>query len=457
MRRVPSILCAGIPLLFCAIGSLGAQILPPKLTLTEAVQIALKGQPSLRAVDSGRQIAEASLAEATSSRLPKAQVSETITRGNNPVYAFGSLLEQAQFGPQNFSLGALNSPSSVSNFRTEMKVRLPVFDQHQRESNIRQAKIGIEQSGMDKESAEQQIRYDVIRSYYGVLLATAQKELADTAVRMADEDLKHAADMRQAGITVDSDLLAAQVQRAEFRLQQIQSAADVSAAVATLNTAMGQPIDTRRTIDTTSGDRPFTVDSQAELIRTAMDHRPDYLRAAAAIRSAEQGVHSVRSESLPRVEAFGSYGTSGGRPTSGSADYVAGASISLNVFDAGHNARVDRARAQKDLATAQLDQLANQIRLDVVRAYQNQVAAEERLNVARLSVAQGEEAHRIVQDRYQAGLTTITEVLRAQTALVRARTNLIASQYEQRVGYAAVLYATGMLTSEQPFTDRGAN
>jgi outer membrane protein TolC len=56
-----------------------------------------------------------------------------------------------------------------------------------------------------------------------------------------------------------------------------------------------------------------------------------------------------------------------------------------------------------------------------------------------------------VQDRYQEGLTTITEVLRAETTLTRARLNVVASRHDYYVGYAAVMLSTGRLTDVQPF------
>jgi outer membrane protein TolC len=72
--------------------------------------------------------------------------------------------------------------------------------------------------------------------------------------------------------------------------------------------------------------------------------------------------------------------------------------------------------------------------------------------VAEATLAQAVEALRIVQDRYQEGLTTITDVLRAQTALVSARMNVLESRHNQYVTYAAVLLSTGELTGAQAFT-----
>ena len=88
------------------------------LTLPLAVEIALKTNPLVRATSTGRDIADARLIEARAARWPIVQVSQNITQGNNPVYVFGSLLEQANFKAQNFALNALNNPSPLHNFRT---------------------------------------------------------------------------------------------------------------------------------------------------------------------------------------------------------------------------------------------------------------------------------------------------------------------------------------------------
>ena len=72
------------------------------LTLTGAAEIALRHNPLLQATSSAGQMAAAQLSEARAGRWPLLQFSETFTNGNNPVFVFGSLLEQRRFGPQKF-------------------------------------------------------------------------------------------------------------------------------------------------------------------------------------------------------------------------------------------------------------------------------------------------------------------------------------------------------------------
>lgn len=421
------------------------------LTLPLAVEIALRTNPLVRATASGREMAEAQLSEARAGRFPLLQINETFARSNNPVFVFGSLLEQGRFGPQNFELRSLNNPDSLTNFRTGLTLRLPLFDQKQTTTRIVQAKTKRQQADQQTNQVEQQIRFEVLRAYYGVLLSQAKKEVADEAVKMAEADVKLSRDRVEVGTVVVSDLLAAEVQLAEFRQQQIQAEGEIITALATLNTALGLPVNTPQTVSGALLEKAFDVANQDELIRLALDHRPDLSRAALALQSSEQGVKGARGEWLPKLDVFTNLGLSSYNLTSGSSDYTVGASLTFNLFDAGRTARINQARAAQSLATAEQEHLANQIRLEVVRAYQQYIVARERLAVASRVISHATEALRIVQDRYHEGLTTITEVLRAETAVVRARMNVLAARYDHYVGYAGVLLSSGGLTDVQPF------
>ncbi len=79
------------------------------LTLSQAVEIALAKNPLIRATAARRELADAQLAVALATRMPFLQASESVTTSNNPVFVFGSLLEQGRFG-------ANNLVSSLSSF-----------------------------------------------------------------------------------------------------------------------------------------------------------------------------------------------------------------------------------------------------------------------------------------------------------------------------------------------------
>jgi outer membrane protein TolC len=416
-----------------------------QLTLTQAVEIALRTNPSMKVTAAGRQLADAQFQEARTGRWPSLQATETFTSSNNPVFVFGTLLEQGRFGPENFAIDSLNHPNAVNNFRSALTLRLPLFDQRQTETRTAQARIAQQEADQQTEMAAQQLRFAVIRTFYGLLLAQARLEVSDEAVRTADADVKRAHDRFESGLVVQSDLLAAEVQLAEFRQQQIQAKGDLITAMAALNTAMGLPVDSPRQPLGQLVERAFPTPAVETLSEQALQDRPDYQRAVLSARASEVRTRGARGEWLPRVDAFVTAGASGRYVAGGSGDYAAGASVTFNVFDAGRKARIDQSRAAESIANAEQEQLANQIRFEVMRAYQQYVSARERMAVVARITAQATETLRMVQDRYHAGLTTITELLRAQTALVRARSDVLAARYDQYVGYANVLLAAGRL------------
>jgi outer membrane protein TolC len=220
---------------------------------------------------------------------------------------------------------------------------------------------------------------------------------------------------------------------------------ELATALAALNTALGLPVETPQQPLGDLLDRRFTVDTIEVLSSAALQNRPDYQRALLSSRDASVQLRRVGGERLPRVDAFLSTALNSEHLTGGRGDYAAGATVSFNVFDAGRKARIARARAEHAIADAEQEHLANQIRFEVVRAYQQYVSARERLAAVAEVSAQASESLRIVQDRYDAGITTITELLRAETALVRARSDVLAARYDQYLSYANVLLATGQL------------
>jgi outer membrane protein len=415
------------------------------LTLVDAVEIALRRNPLTRATSANRQLADAELSEAHSRRLPSLVTTGSFTRSNNPVFVFGSLLEQGRFGATNFEIDSLNHPDAINNFRSSLTLRFPVFDQRETQTHIATARIQQQQADQQTSLVEQQIRFEVVKSYYGLLLSRAKLKVAEEAVRTAEADVKRARDLVETGIVVQSDLLAARVQLAQFRQQQIQMTGELATTLAALNVALGLPVDTPQRPLAELIDRRFSIDAVQVLSSQALQNRPDYQRAVLSSQATTAQLHGARGEWLPRIDAFVTAGRSSEHFTNGSADYAAGATVSFNLFDAGRKSRIARASAARSIANAEEEQLANQIRFEVVRAYQQYVSARERLEVVAEVSAQASETLRIVQDRYHAGITTITELLHAEIALVQARSDLLAARYDQYLSYANILLATGQL------------
>ncbi len=105
-------------LLFLSTAFPQQQAEPPPLTLRQAVQIAMEKNPLRKAAIADIKVASADVREARSFLMPHLSFSETATRGNDPVYVFGSKLRQQRFTTADFALNQLISPPPFGNFTT---------------------------------------------------------------------------------------------------------------------------------------------------------------------------------------------------------------------------------------------------------------------------------------------------------------------------------------------------
>lgn len=427
-----------------------AQVAAPPLSVTEAVNEALTQQPAIVAADANVRVARAREAEARAGRLPRIDFTETVMRSNNPVFVFGSLLEQGEFGQQHFDPAFLNDPEPFTNYRASISARLPLFDRFRTSAAIRQSRNAVDRAGAEVEETRQRVRADVIRRYYGVVLAEEKLRVAGEIVRAAEADAKVTRDRFSQGLVVESEALSVDVHLASLRQRAIAAEGDLAIARAALATVLQRPRTEAIVVDTTlpvSGTEPVALDAT---IAAALAQRAPVLSATSGIADAEERLRAERGSRLPRVDAFGNYSGSGGTFGDPNPDHAAGVMVTLELFDRGRAPRIAAARAGIDAARAGEALARDAVTMEVVTAWHRLRAARATTAVATEAVAAAEVAARIVRDRYEEGLTTITEHLRAQTALVTARFELLAARYERLVAHAELLRATGDLDDVQP-------
>lgn len=421
------------------------------LTLRDAVNEALTRNPAVAAAEARSAAAEAREKEARAARIPRVDLSESVMRGNNPVFVFGSLLEQGEFAPRHFDAGFLNAPPALTNFRAALSARYSIFDRLRTDTAIRQSRNGVARASSESGEARQQIVAATVARYYGVAVAEEKLAVARAAVRSAEAAAKSTRDRFEQGLIVESDALSADVQLAGFRQRAIAAEGDVAIARAALATLLQRPRAEGLTVAAALPEmRTDAADLDAAVLR-AVEQRAPVRAASTAIADAELRLRAERGTALPRVDAFGTFGASGASFGSRNTDHTAGLAITLELFDRGRPARVAAARAEIDAARAGEAMARDAVTMEVVTAWHRLTASRESAAVAATAARQAEAAARIVRDRYESGLTTITEQLRAQTALVSAQFDLLAARYESLVAHADLLRATGDLNDVDPF------
>jgi outer membrane protein len=426
------------------------------LTLQEAVAVALEKNPTVQAADAYADAVKQGITVAAAGRYPRLDFSEGFARGNNPVYVFGSLLTQRQFAAQNFELGFLNTPPPLDNFRTQFTASMPLWDAGRTSRKVHDARLEAQSATRGGERTRQEVIFNVIEAYLNGLLARENVRVTEASVAATKADLGRAEARQEQGLAVPSDLLSAQVQLAQAQEDLLRAQNDVAVADAALNVAMGLPEDASVTLEGQLGEKMFEAGTLDERQAKALQARPDFQQADIGKQRAENSVRKSRADFLPKVNLFGAWEEDNQTfLTRGGNNWALGATLTFNLFDGGENrARLRESYARRRQADAMRSQLASAIRLQVRQAYLNLTTSRGRVDVSRGAASQAEESLRIIQNRYEAGLATITDLLRAETARTTAKKNFVNATFDYRLGYAALELATGELAADSQAVTR---
>lgn len=418
------------------------------LTLQQAVRIALEKNPLRKAAVADTKVSSADIREARSFLLPRVTFAETATRGNDPVYVFGSRLRQQRFTAADFSLNKLNSPLPFGNFSTRFAGTWNLFDSFASWHGVNRARQMNDAATHQLERTEQEIVFRVVDAYYGTLLATKRLDLAEQAVKTSQSILDRSQSRFHSGLVVESDLLTAKVRMATRQQELIRARNNLDLARAQLNTAMGMPMDSlfQPTQSLTEPTIPLPVLQDVE--KLALTNRPDLKRIQSEESAQRQSVAIAKSSFGPRVNAFASWEMD--NPTfvagGGGNNWLGGLELQFDIFQGGaKRAQLARERALEEKVTSMKQVASDGVHLEVRRAYFNLDSARLELEVARAAIAQAQDSLRINQDRYGSGLSTVTDLLGAEEATQRSQTDYWEAVYRFHTSYASLELASGGL------------
>jgi outer membrane protein TolC len=433
--------------LLVSMGTLAAGAQEP-LTLRQAIGEALGQSPEAAIARAGNLDAKLAANMARTQLLPQLGFTEDISRGDDPVYVFGSKLRQHQFTLAEFELNALNQPQPIGNFSTRFSGQWLAFDSLKTQKEIHRADLFKQSASSSAMAVDQQIVLSVVGAYQQVLYAQREIDVARHEQETAEALLSSVDDHVKAGLAVESDRMSAQVNVAARKEELIAAQGDLELAWAALREAMGAP-DLKATELKPIEPHTFPPGALEEEMATAATARPD-LRALGQAQSAQgSALGAAKSDFGPRVSAYGNWeedqSSIGG---SGGNNWVAGVQISIDILPIGKRAQLARESAAKQKIDAQVAATQQHLRLEVSQAHIHGQTAALQLETARAAMGQSGESLRILKNRYGAGLATITDLLRAEDAERQSQSNYWHAVYGNAMAYSELLYATGTLSPD---------
>jgi outer membrane protein TolC len=416
----------------------------PPLTLEEAMKRAQGETVDARALNSTIEEAAARVQRAQSGFWPRVDLTETVQHGNHPVFAFSSLLSQRRFTAANFAIPLLNHPDPVTNTRTAIGIEQPVFDAGLTTLGIEAAKLGRDMAAAAREAGDQDLAFRAAHAFVRVLRLEAAVRATDAAVTAAESDHQRARARRDVGLATEADVLGVDVHRADMHQRQIAASGDLVVARIQLAEAIGLPLTESLTL---VHPVPTSVPAHADtLVREALASHPLRREADLQVQLADNARRTARAALLPTVGLQGGWEFNGATFGEQRSSWVVGAEVRMNLFRGfADTARLTEASYAHVRATAEHERVVRRIEVDLRAALAQLAAARAREEAGRTALTQARESQRIIRDRYESGLATVTDVLRAAEATLDAESRATAAEMDVILQTVALDRALGRL------------
>ncbi|MDB4915985.1 MAG: outer rane efflux protein [Gemmatimonadetes bacterium] len=435
-----------------------------RLSLGEAVSIAMRQSDEIGIAAAQTDIAEAQFGVARSSALPQLRFTSSYLKVYQSArgQAVGSVFNQ----PNTYT-GNLNLTQTIFQGGRLISATRAADD-------IRQA------TRYDEREQRAQLTLVVQRAYLQVLFTDRIAQLQDQNLALASERLTQVEQFERAGRLARYDVLRARVERSNIEPQTIQARNDRELALVDLKRILNLPIEQPVSLVT-------RIDSASAAGLLAALQDTSVVADRASIRSAELnvaarrlGVSVARADFFPTLSVFFQTGYQAfpltGLPTANGSlandfctigtptatrcqnggwfsDRQAGVNVSMPVFD-GFRVRsnVELAQAQTRLAELQLRQQREAVSVDVARARAELRRSSAVFAARQQNSAEADEAFRLATLRFSRGLSTQLEVSDSQLALLTARSTEARATYDLFLASADLARALGRPIPFSPAT-----
>ena len=322
----------------------------------------------------------------------------------------------------------------------------------------RLANIGQTVSQEQQRKTRMQVIADVDNAYYTLIAVRSKVQMLEAYEKQMQslyDQVKLATDVQMA---TENDLLRISTKQNEINYQLQKARNGEQLCGLALANVIGS--DFEKTIIPT--DTVLTA-SVPEQLSEDFSTRPDLLLLQQQVKASEVLVKKSRSNYLPTVALVGRYshynnlklkgglnlpeiGSFGFNHTISGGNPMALLSISLPLFHWGAELKkVKKAKFDLSDAKLQLQQNERGMRVEVRRAVQNVTDSQRMVETAIVGRQQADENLRVMRQKFDNQMCTMTDLLDAQSQWQQARSNLIEAQTQQKIYETEYLRVTGRL------------
>ena len=403
------------------------------LTLEDAIARSLAHSARLAEIEARRAGAEAAEDGHGAAKRPVVSAQAGYTRTNHV---------------DEFSILAPGQPPRVlypdvpDNYRARLDLQWPIYTAGRVDALERAARAEVSAVGEELEAARADLRLEVTRAFWALVTARQTERVLERSLERFD---RHVSDLQarlDQGFISPHELLNAQAHRSRQRLLAIEAGA----------TRQKAEMDLRRLI---GGDDAAIVPAEPSTV-SAPSHaaevgeRPERRALEFRLEAAGDRQDAATAAGRPQIFVGGGYDLARPNPRifpradRWEPSWDASVNFSWTLWDGGRRAaEIAQAAAASRAIDARLSEFDRQARLELRSRALDVEAARAGIATADEGVRAAVEARRVLEERYDAGVATSTEVLDAEIAVLQAELDRTRATASLRVAEAGLTRAAG--------------
>lgn len=398
-----------------------------KLTLDDALRTALARHPSLRRAQEQILAAEARTKQARSGYFPQVTTSGFAKQGLAGALGLRGLVTSPEFRDIGTSAAALQN----------------LFDFGRTAHQVKATQWAVVSLNHTRAAQQALVTLNVQQAWYNAL--QQQRLVKVNEQILADRQLivRQAAAFYKAEIKSKLDVTLAEVAASNANLELVQARDRLRTAFAELNHAMGIDGEPEYALE----EPQITLAAAPELpplLAGSQQQRPDLLALDAQIKADEEIVKRAEKDKWPKLMLLASSGWVRFSDYSPGKLMLGAFGVDLPLFDGGRiKAQIAETKARLAATRAARDELAQDIRFQTQRAYNELLGSLETVRANEQLITQAREALRLAQVRYRVQVGSFVELTSAEAAASSAEAQYAQALYKYKMTVARLNYVMG--------------
>ncbi len=415
-----------------------------ELTLEQCVELALENNARMRTADYSMKASRETSRQAFTNYFPSISLGGAAFTANHGMLQHSFELPLSMLG---LGLPDMDYNISLVKKGTVAGINLvqPIFLGGRIVNGNRLAHVGEEVGRLQMRQTSDEVRRDVEQYYWQLVSLHSKHRTLEAAIAMLDTLTSQVQSYVDAGITTTNDLLEVKLKRNEMLVNRTELDNGISVMRMLLSQYVGKG--TSGTVDVASDLKPGAMpEFPAELFRNpeeCLDQTVGHGLLTQNVKAKELEQKMAVGNNLPMVAAGAGYNYEHILDQGHTfANVYVTVSIPLTDWWGGaHN--IKKKKLETQIARTQLEDSSEMLIIAMTNAWNDLTTAYTQMEIAKEAISQSAENLRLNQNFYNAGTSTITDLLNAQTMHLQTQDKFVDAYGQFQLKKLSYLQATG--------------